>query len=247
MREPSGEAMKRRAVTAGLFLAVALFFAAGPRMLRGASPQTPSAVVALTADKGTLRILQDGKEVGSEQFELGQSGNLWIEHSETVLKVPGSGETRSGGQLRVMDDGTPVHYEWTAQTSTKASGTVDFQSGTAKTKINLGAKEPLLQDFMFPSARMAILDNNLYGQYVLLARLYDWNAAGAQTFPVLIPQDATPGTITMESLGASTVGGTQVTGLRVRSADLEIHAFFDARHRLMRLEVPDVKVVVVRE
>ena len=203
--------------------------------------------MTFTADKGKLRIVQDGNEVGTESFELAPSGSAWIERGETVLRVPGSGETRATGQLRLTNDATPVHYEWTAQAATKVSGTVDFQNGTAKTSINLGAKEPILQDFMFASPRVAILDNNLYDQYALLARLYDWSAGGPQTFPVLIPQDATPGTITIESLGPSTASGVQVTGVRVRSADLEIHAFFDARHRLMRLEVPDVKVVVVRE
>ena len=248
MCDPAGEAVTRHTFMAGLFLPAVLLVAVASRdSLLGAAPQSAPAITAFTADKGKLRILQSGAEVGSEQFELTPSGNAWIERSETVLRVPGSGETRSTGQLRLTGDATPVHYEWTAQTSTKASGTVDFQNGTAKTSINLGGKEPLLQDYMFPSPRVAVLDNNLYGQYALLARLYDWNVAGAQTCPVLIPQDATPGTITIESLGPSTVGGAQVTGLRVRSADLEIHAFFDARRRLMRLEVPEVKVVVVRE
>ena len=241
--------MKRRALLTGLFLSALLAGAAALNSLLAAPPQGATAM-GFTADKGKLRILQGGMEVGTETFELAPSGSAWMERGETVLRVPGSGETRATGELRLTGDATPVHYEWTAQAPTqtpaKASGTVDFQNGTAKTTINLGAKEPLLQDFMFTSARVAILDNNMYGQYALLARLYDWNAAGTQTFPVLIPQDATPGMITIDSI-ESGAGGGQLAGLRVRSADLEIHAFFDARHRLMRLEVPDVKVVVVRE
>jgi hypothetical protein len=250
MRDPAGETVTRRALMAWLLLPPALFVAVAVtpwNAMLGAPAQGAPVSAALAADKGKLRILLNGVEVGTEQFELAPADSAWIERSETVLRVPGSGETRATGQLRLTGDGTPVHYEWTAQSSTKTSGTVDFQDGTAKTSINLGGKEPLLQDFMFLSPRVAILDNNLYGQYALLAGLYDWNVAGAQTFPVLIPQDATPGMITIELLGPSTIGGNQVTGLRVRSADLEIHAYFDARRRLMRLEVPEVKVVVVRE
>ena len=92
-----------------------------------------------------------------------------------------------------------------------------------------------------------ILDNNLYDQYGVLARLYDWKAKGTQTFPVLIPQDVTPGTITVEAIGPRTIDGVEVEGLRVRSADLEIRVYVDTRHRLIRLEVPAANVVVVRD
>jgi hypothetical protein len=63
----------------------------------------------------------------------------------------------------------------------------------------------------------------------------------------LIPQDATPGMVTLEGLGSKTINGAALEGLRVRSADLEIEVYFDARRRLMRLEVPEAMVVVVRE
>ena len=65
-------------------------------------------------------------------------------------------------------------------------------------------------------------------------------------FPVLIPQDMTPGSITLESLGTQTGENAGLEGLRVRTADVEIDLYFDARYRLMRLEVPAAKVVVTR-
>jgi hypothetical protein len=198
-----------------------------------------------TTDKGKFRILQEGAEVGTEQFELASSGGVWVARGDATLRVPGSGDTHSTGELRLSADGTPIHYEWTAAGDKKASGSVDFSNGTAKTSVNLG-KDPIKEDFKFTSPRVAILDNNLYDQYAILARLYDWNAKGTQTFPVLIPQDRTPGTITLESTGAP-AGGGQLETLQVRSADLEVELFFDAKHRLMRLEVPAAKVVVARQ
>ena len=92
-----------------------------------------------------------------------------------------------------------------------------------------------------------MLDNNLYEQYAILGRIYDWQAKGKQTFPVLIPQDATPGSIDVESLGPQTVDGARLETLRVHSTDLEIELFFDAKFRLMRLEVPAAKVVIERQ
>jgi hypothetical protein len=99
---------------------------------------------------------------------------------------------------------------------------------------------------MFTSPRLAVLDNNLYYHYALVAQLYDWNAKGQQSFPVLIPQDVTPGSISVESLGPKTVEGGTFETLRVNTADLEILAYYDARRRLMRVEVPAAAVAIVR-
>jgi hypothetical protein len=43
------------------------------------------------------------------------------------------------------------------------------------------------------------------------------------------------------------VEGASFEALRVRTADLEIDLYFDAKHLLMRLEVPAAKVVVARQ
>jgi hypothetical protein len=166
---------------------------------------------------------------------------------ETVIRVPGSAEMRSAGQLRISPDGTPQRYSWNAQGDKKSSGTVEFEDGTAKTSVNMAGAKPHQQDFKFTSPRIAVLDNNLYEQYAILGRVYDWNAKGTQSFPVLIPQDATPGSIDLESLGEKSVEGATAEVLRVHSTDLEIQLYFDAKFHLVRLEVPAAKVVIVRQ
>jgi len=240
--------MKLHALAAGLCVSMAAsLWAAAP--LRMALPQRPPIAgsgTGFTPDKGKFRILQDGSEVGIEDFELSQSGGAWIARGEAVIRVPGSPETRSTGQLHLAADGTPIRYEWSSQTPKKASGTATFERGLAKTSISIEGKD-YHEDFQFPSPRVAILDNNLYDQYAILSRLYDWNAKGAQSFPVLIPQDMTPGSITVESIGSRTVDGASFEALRMRTSDLEIDLYFDAGHRLMRLEVPAAKVIVVRQ
>ncbi len=103
------------------------------------------------------------------------------------------------------------------------------------------------KEFKFASPRVAVLDNNLYYQYDVLAHLYDWKAGGKQTFPVLIPQDMVPGSISVESTGPQQVEGATYESLRVNSTDLEILLYVDANHRMVRLDVPSSKVTIKRE
>jgi hypothetical protein len=105
----------------------------------------------------------------------------------------------------------------------------------------------LRKDFVFTSPRIAVLDNNLYYQFGVLARIYDWKARGKQTFPVVIPQDMVPGTISVESLGQQQSGNGKYEALRVSSTDLEIMVYLDGNHRMMRLEVPSSNVIIERQ
>src|SRR6266700_3455564 len=57
----------------------------------------------------------------------------------------------------------------------------------------------------------------------------------------------TPGSITVQSTGAASADGKTYEGLKVTTSDLEILLLLDGNHRLMRLEVPDAKVSVIRE
>jgi hypothetical protein len=64
---------------------------------------------------------------------------------------------------------------------------------------------------------------------------------------VLIPQELTPGSVSVESTGTVTANGKPYDGLRVTTSDLEVLLYLDANHRLIRLEVPAAKVAVVRD
>jgi hypothetical protein len=204
---------------------------------------TPS---VFSPDKGKLRITINGQQVGSEDFEISASGDTWIERSSMSAHVP-DGEVKATGQLKLSADGTPIRYDWSAEALKKATGSVDFASGTAKCSADLGGASPLRKDFVFASPHVAVLDNNLYYQFAVLARLYDWKAGGKQSFPVLIPQDMVPGNISVESLGSQQSGSGKYEAVRVTSPDLEIMIYLDANHRMMRLEVPSANVAIERE
>lgn len=225
-----------------LALTIAAAFVSGIGAI--AKPETAS---VFSPDKGKLRVTISGQAVGNEDFEITQSGGDWITHSSMSAHAPSGGEIKAAGHLKLAADGSPIHYDWSAEAQKKATGVVEFVNGTAKCSGDFGLAVPLRKDFVFSTPRIAVLDNNLYYQYAVLARLYDAKAGGKQSFPVVIPQDMVPGTISVESLGPQQTSAGKYDSLRVSTQDLEILLYLDAKGRLMRLEVPSSNVVIDRE
>ena len=200
----------------------------------------------LQPDKGKFSLLLDGKKIGQEEFEIAPAGAGWLARGSTSLKSE-SGETKVTGNLTLQPDGSPIAYDWTSQTDKSNSAHIIFANGIAKITLEMQGTRPYEQSLTFGVPLVAVLDNNLYHQYAVLARIYDWKKGGQQQLPVLIPQDMTPGTITIEATGSASSGGKTYEGLRVTTSDLEIDLLLDANHKLMRLEVPSAKVSVVRD
>ena len=198
-------------------------------------------------DKGKFNILLDGKSIGREEFEIEPSGNGWVAKGSTSLQTPDGKSAKVTGNLVLQADGIPVSYDWSSQTDKSNSASIAFANGVAKTTLQVQGAHPYQQENSFGSPLIAVLDNNLYHQYEILAHLYDWSKRGPQSFPVLIPQELTPGTISVESAGSATADGKSYELLKVTSSDLEIHLFLDSNHKLIRLEVPSSKVAVLRE
>jgi hypothetical protein len=170
-------------------------------------------------------------------------GDVWVAKGSTDLKVPSAGEMKTSGELRLTADGTPLKYQWSSESPKNASGAVTFANNAAKCSLTVGAADPFLRDFQFADSHVVVLDNNLYYQYAVLARVYDWAAAGEQNFHVVIPQDMIPGTVKVQLQPAN----GPLSELVVTTPDIEIHLFCDSNHRMVRLEVPSSKVVVDRE
>jgi hypothetical protein len=206
-----------------------------------------SVAAVFVQDKGKLAIKLDGQTVGHEEFEIAPSGGGWTAKGSASINPPGSAASKITGTLTLQSDGAPIAYEWTAQAEKTNGAHVVFTNGIAKITLEMQGAHPYDQTFSFGTPLVAVLDNNLYHQYAVLARIYDWSKRGAQTLPVLIPQELTPGSITIESTGSASADGKTYEGLKVTTSDLEILLLLDGKHRLMRLEVPSAKVSVVRE
>ncbi len=242
--------MKRRICI--VIAAVAFLFAAGAAIAvsngsaasRTAGPGAKSASL-FVPEKGNFKILVNGQQIGKEEFEIGPNGGDWVAKGSSEVQTT-DGMTHVSGSLELHADGTPVTYEWSTQGPKKAGATINFSGSTATIDLRLEGRRPFTQQFTFQSPQIAVLDNNLYYQYAVLARLYDRDKKGAQTFSVLVPQELTPGTLTVESLGdQNTGGGKKMEELVVKTEDLEVDLFLDGG-KLMRIVAPSTNAEIDR-
>jgi len=229
------------ALTLGIVACAALSLAAQKKAAESPGP------VVFAQDKGKFTVKLGGQTVGHEEFEIAPSGGGWLAKGIAEIKPPEGGASKVSGSLTLQGDGAPISYDWSAQAEKTNGAHILFANGVARITLEMQGARPFQQDLTFNSPLIAVLDNNLYHQYAVLARIYDWSKRGTQTFPVIIPQELTPGTITVESTGPASADGKPYEGLKVTSSDLEILLLLDNNHRLMRLEVPAAKVSVIRE
>lgn len=206
-----------------------------------------AAAQSLSTDHGRFRIELHGQTVGTEVFSIARQGQGWREHSQIQLHVPGQPTENDTADLELAADGSPLRYHWRGEARKTRSIQVDFRNGVAQLALRRAGAAPATEVFRFPQGHIVVLDNNVYAGYEILARLYNWAAGGAQKFSVLIPQDQTPGTITVESEGRRRIHGAQLNLLVAKSPDLEVDLYVDSAHRLDRLEVPSSSAEIVRE
>jgi len=232
-----------------LFLTALLVAASFATLLaaEGDQKKAPAGSV-LVAEKGKFNILLDGQSVGHEDFEITPNGSVWTAKGTTRLTPPNAPAATVSGTLSLDPTGVPLSYDWNSQAGQNNSASIRFANGVAKISVLLqGKQQPFEQELTFSSPMIVVLDNNLYHQYAVLARIYDWSRRGTQSFSVLIPQQLTPGTIQVDWAGAVSAAEKTYEGLKVRTSDLEIVLYLDPAHKLMRLEAPSAKVAVVRE
>ncbi|SRR5579875_333161 len=220
------------AMAACIMLSSALAFAGG------------SSVFA--PDRGKFKIMVNGMQAGEETFDLSPDGDHWVAHGVTEIQTS-AGHERVTGNLLLHPDGTPIRYDWSTTGAQKAAAAITFKGPVAMIDLHVLGKRPYTQQFTFGSPNIAILDNNLYDQFGVLARLYNWRGGGEQTFPVLIPQALTPGSVTLNSLGPQDAGGgKKLDELQVKTADLEVDLYLDGK-KLMRIVSPSANAEIDRE
>lgn len=238
---------KRRSAPRIFASFVALLVLAVSAVFLTAAADKPATNNLFTPDKGRFTIQLAGQTVGHEDFEITKTGEAWTAKGTTDLQPAQGASAKVTGTLTLQADGVPISYDWSAQTDKTNGAHILFANGIAKITLEMQGARPFEQDLAFGAPLVAVLDNNLYHQYAVLACVYDWSKRGTQTFPVLIPQELTPGAVQVEAVDSAKVGGKNYQGLRVTTSDLEVLLALDSNHRLLRLEVPEAKVSVSRD
>jgi len=232
-----------------LLLAACLAAAGAPaHAQKSKDKKAEAAPAALSPDQGSLQILVDGQPAGIEEFDIKPSGGEWTARGAAEVAGEGGAKSRVTGKLQLTAEGAPLRYEWTTSAPRKAAAAVVFRGGVASMELRLEGASPYSQDFDFKTPAVIVLDNNMYHHFILLAQLYDWEHKEAKTFPVLIPQDMTPGSVNVEYGGAQVLDGRKVEVLRVHTSDLEIDLYCEdsGQHRLVKMVVPGAKAEIVR-
>jgi hypothetical protein len=219
-------------------------------LVAGAAPALAPEPPAGLSQRGALRILQGGQPIGSERYDIAATPTEVNARATVELRL-GEAVWHQTSSLMLGADLAPRRYEFRLEAPTKSWVRMDFQSGEATVRFPRSDGKEDQQVFSFRSPRVALLDNNFFHQYLLLARLYDFAKGGAQTFEVFVPQAVQPGEMMVELVGVETqsVAGKPeaVRHLRCTTADNSVEFWVSASGRFVRLTAADGKVEVLPE
>lgn len=223
----------RRLLGAALILAAPLCGAAAP-----------------DSQEGQLRILVDGQLIGRERYRITRTATEIQARAEVELEVEGQ-KTRQTSSLLLGADLHPRSYEWKMETPRTTWVRLEFEGAVATLRYPLSDGKEDRQVFNFETPRVALLDNNVFHHYLLLAEFYDYQAGGAQTVKVFVPQAVQPGEARLELRGVETLevdGRPQpVRQLAITTEDNEVLLWVTESGRFVRLRAPQSNVEVVSE
>ena len=209
---------------------------------------SPLAAQSGAEDAGTFRILINGREVGTEEFRVRQTGggtNAEIVATGRVSITLPTGPLTLTPRLRASGfRADPVAYEVTVEGDgdRRISGTVG--DGRFSARITTGSGEQLRE--YVASNGATVLDDGVAHHYYLLAR----RVRNGQV-PILIPRENRQVIATVSDRGEERVdvGGTQATlfHLVVQPAGGdERHVWIDSLSRVIRVEIPADGYLAVR-
>jgi len=204
-------------------------------------------------ESGTFRIYFGGAEIGQEKFQIIESGSSVKASAETRLTIEREKEKVSFLIRPVLEFSRffePVSYE------------IGQESGPNKTKARItfkGAKsDAIYESGKETDARqidlqkdVLVLDDNVFHQYIILAKRYDFAKGGIQEFSAFVPQQFIAGGVSISDKGIEAVQvlnqNLKLQHLLVDTGELQISLWLDDRHNLRKLAVPKSGVEVIRE
>ena len=218
-------------------------------MLAGQAPNAPPHL----NDRGTFEIFAAGKNIGTEAFEIRVRGDQIEAQGNAHLQIDQNGKTievRTSSNLVLDTHLDPLSYTWNQKGTQSSQLSVDFRTQPAHVRYKTVKGQDDQRDFHLDKD-IVVLDDNVLHHYQLAVARYDAAAAGKQTLRAFVPQEAMPGTITLNSLGPDpvVVEGKDLT-LRhfLLSTDAaQINLWVDDQGHLQMVSAPDSQFQAMRK
>jgi hypothetical protein len=222
--------------------------AAGPLM-----GQAPSAAPADLNDHGTFEIFATGKSIGTETFEIRvrssqieAQGNVHLQVEQNGKKI----EVRTSSNLTLDLQMIPLSYSWNQKGTQSSQLSIDFHAQPVRARFKTVNGQDEWRDLNL-DPDVVVLDDNVVHHYQLAIARYDPAKGGTQAFRAFIPQEATPGVITLNFVGAesATVEGDKRTLRRfLLTTELaQISLWADDQGHLQLVSAPDAQFQAMRK
>ncbi|MBZ5537440.1 MAG: hypothetical protein LAO31_15905 [Acidobacteriia bacterium] len=203
-------------------------------------------------EKGAFNIYVEDQLKGTEEYDVEPVGNQFVARGKVQLTI-----TRDEKpvhylietELVLKPNFNPVRYSMVQKFEGNTSSIkMTFQEDKATADFSTGSGTEMRDYQLVPG--VALLDDNIFHQYGLLAKRYDYEKGGLQEFSAFIPQESIGGLLHIIYKGDEKidVGGKSVAvqHLLVDTNDLKLDLFVEGNeHHLVKLEVPSSKVSVV--
>jgi hypothetical protein len=204
----------------------------------------------------TYIIFIDGARAGKETVteRTDDKGNLIVESENEIYLTDGLETNRLAYTTRMILDGKslkPKSYEYKSATGNTGDSCEVLIEGDSITRtLSKGGDTSVATDSFQPDT--VFLDANVYYQYDYVLQKYDSKTGGRQLFSDFIPIIGSHIPIALTFIGASNlpiknetlpVKQYQVEFVGIRSGTVTS----DSDNRLIRLEMPDENLEVIRE
>jgi len=183
----------------------------------------------IKTESGHFNIYQDGKQIGTEEFSISQRSEGYLAIGHTQISVNNQTfDLRS--RMELDQQLKPTFYEFQSK-----GNVVRLKVGKPISDLEYsvdGKIQP--HEVNFPGDGV-IIDDNFFHHYLIL--LY---RAGANrtTLATFVPQQMTLGALTVRPAGNRT--------FEIETSNVKMIATTDPDGRLVRITVPEAKVVVER-
>lgn len=238
----SHDAMPIRFIRFLMCVLVAFFLKAPVSM--PVEPMPPS-------EESQFFIYVDGKEIGTENFSIVESGNSIESKSIVSFRDPGNTRKRVRMETRLVMDGRCMPKSYELRTDVEGrKGTVTGTFIPGEADFEYSGEGKVMKRGLMAGDRYIVLDTNVFHHFSFIARVFDFKANDTQYIEAVTPQELDGGKLKVERIGVELVAirGKKLAlhHLRADSGMAYIDLWVDDQQVLYKISLPAKKIEVIR-